>query len=149
MTFHQVISCLVHRDVKAEAYPPYAQAVHGGPHYSESYAELQNKTCNNSHLACYMYCSARVSVRTSCGHLWTRYITRHSNLKNISSSFKESKLAEILKPSWTVLKTEVYGSRSVSNYQSTWRRIQQDSVFISVAVRTSYVSHWLNVKGNC
>jgi len=30
-----------------------------------------------------------------------------------------------------------YGFRSVSNYQSTWRRIQHDSIFISVALRTS------------
>jgi len=72
ITFHQVISCPVHRNVKAVAYPPHVQAVHGGTYYWESSVELQNKTCNNSPLACYIYCSAWVSVRASCGHLWTR-----------------------------------------------------------------------------
>jgi len=37
----------------------------------------------------------------------TIHTTRHGDLKNVSSSFKDSKLDEILKPSWTVLKTEV------------------------------------------
>jgi len=37
----------------------------------------------------------------------TIHTTRHSNIKNSSSSLKEIKLAEILKPFWTVLKTEV------------------------------------------